>query len=167
MSPSVRCPACGRQVPAGGGVTNCVLCGARLARYLRAIGRGVVLRDPFPSLPEVSREGREAGSVPGLRACRQPAPQSEAEGLRTDDRGVAADAARRVPPGRLRMPSLRQDGRQAHADRSPGPGARRHLAATRDDLTTLCRSCHGSVDAPRSHSGAKSAAAGSNAPSVG
>jgi 5-methylcytosine-specific restriction endonuclease McrA len=26
-----------------------------------------------------------------------------------------------------------------------------HLAATRDDLTTLCRSCHGSVDAPRAH----------------
>lgn len=25
-----------------------------------------------------------------------------------------------------------------------------HLAASRDDLTTLCRSCHGSVDAPRS-----------------
>lgn len=42
-----------------------------------------------------------------------------------------------------------------------------HLAATRDDLTTLCRSCHGSVDAPRSHSGPKSAAAGSSAPSVG
>jgi 5-methylcytosine-specific restriction endonuclease McrA len=24
-----------------------------------------------------------------------------------------------------------------------------HLAASRDDLTTLCRSCHGSIDAPR------------------
>ncbi|MEO5576451.1 MAG: HNH endonuclease signature motif containing protein, partial [Gaiellaceae bacterium] len=26
-----------------------------------------------------------------------------------------------------------------------------HWIATLDDLTTLCRSCHGTVDAPRSH----------------
>jgi 5-methylcytosine-specific restriction endonuclease McrA len=42
-----------------------------------------------------------------------------------------------------------------------------HAAAALGDLTTLCRSCHGSIDAPRSHSRSAGASARSKAPSVG
>jgi 5-methylcytosine-specific restriction endonuclease McrA len=41
-----------------------------------------------------------------------------------------------------------------------------HLAAGRDDLTTLCRSCHGSVDAPRSRQASRAKPTPSE-PSVG
>jgi 5-methylcytosine-specific restriction endonuclease McrA len=41
-----------------------------------------------------------------------------------------------------------------------------HLVATRDDLTTLCRSCHGSVDAPRSRQAPRASPTHSE-PSVG
>jgi 5-methylcytosine-specific restriction endonuclease McrA len=42
-----------------------------------------------------------------------------------------------------------------------------HLAASRDDLTTLCRSCHGSVDAPRSKQGTRTSRARSEGLSIG
>jgi 5-methylcytosine-specific restriction endonuclease McrA len=45
----------------------------------------------------------------------------------------------------------RQTGLTAHLDRRL---AGDHTRATLDDITTLCRSCHGSTDAPRSRTAA-------------
>ena len=103
-------------------------------------------------------------------------PQCGASGLST---GLCPDCtrldnrrrnAKRKDSGRttkawqaLRLATMHRDG---HACRSCGITGTRHdltvhldprlngnhRAASLDDLITLCRSCHGSVDAPRAHS---------------
>lgn len=124
-----------------------------LARYLHvSFASRSALHDDPPALSEVWRARPESRPLPGLPAARQPAPQPEAQ-----DSGRGTVAWNRLRPAAI--------GRDGYACRRCGKAgtigtltvhlapelAGNHLAAGLDDLTTLGRSCHGSVDAPRSH----------------
>lgn len=88
-------------------------------------------------------------------SCQRADDRRRNEKRRTSGRTTAAWA-------RLREAAIRRDGYACQRCGREGTVATltvhlrpelagNHRAATLDDLTTLCRSCHGSVDAPRSH----------------